>query len=273
MSEEQDKLFLTFGVRKILFYYFGFCVLFLIIHLSLISLVSFFHFLLDHEMAVIENWLYRNAWEIIIIAKVSAAYLIMKALKLNNYSILSLFEILKTDIWKPTRKIIVLVLFWSIIFYALIMQFGGELSHNPKPSEFTHISYIGSIFFFLVDFFVINVLIRNVEIKEKRKFSVLIISLLTLFLLFTKAALPYINKYYIFIILHFIVLLIFLFKERRNLINPILYSVIIIGPFSSHYGLDIVWDNAHSFYSYPTSLPILGIIGTWLIGLGYYYKT
>jgi hypothetical protein len=273
MTIEQDKLFLTFGVRKILLYYFGFSALFLIIHLSLISLVSFFHFLLDHEMAVIENWLYRNAWEIIIIAKFTAAYLTMKALKLNNYSILNLVEILKSDIWKPNRKIIVLILFWSIIFYALILQFGGQLSHNPKATEFTHISYLGSIFFYLTDFFVINVLVRNVEIKDRRKFSILILSLLVLFLLFTKAALPYINKYYVFIILHFAVLLVFLFKERKKLINPILYSAVIIGPFSSHYGLDIVWDNAHSFYSYQTSLPILGIIGAWLIGLGYYYRS
>lgn len=270
--KKNDFLF-SLGARKILLYYLGFCILFLVIHLSFISLVSFFHFLLDHDMAVIENWLYRNAWEIIILSKLISASLIIKALKLNNYFVNSLFEIIKTDIWKPTRKVVVFIFFISILFYAMIMQFSGELINNTKETDFAYVSYIGSALFYLIDFLVINVLFRNIVITQKKKYFALGISLTALFLIFTKATLPYISKYYIFLILHFSTLLLLLFKERKNLINPLLYTLIIIGPFSSLYGLDIVWDNAHSIYSYKETLPVVGISGIWLIGLGYYYKS
>ena len=271
-SENSDFLFSLSG-RKVIFYYLGYCLLFLVTHLSFISLVSFFHFLLDHDMAVIENWLYRNAWEMIVFSKTLSAFIIIKALKLNNYFINSLFSILKMDIWKPTRKVLVFVLFISVLFYALIMQFSGELINNTKEAEFTYISYFGSVLFYFIDFLVINVLIRNFKVTQKRKVFALILTLTIFFLFFTKATLPYIDKYFIFLVLHYLTLLLFLFKERKNIMNPLLYSLIIIGPFSSLYGLDIVWDNAHSIYSYKESLPLAGICGVWLIGLGYYYKS
>lgn len=270
--EKNDFLF-SIGARKILLYYIGYCALFLIIHLAFISLVSFFHFLLDHDMGVIENWLYRNAWEMIVFSKLISAFLIIKALKINNYFVNSLFQILKTDVWKPARKFLVFIFFVSILFYALIMQFSGELINNTKETDFAYVSYIGSALFYLIDFLVINVLFRNIEVRQKRKYFAIGISLIAMFLLFTKATLPYISKYYIFLVLHFMTLLLLLFKERKNMINPLLYTLIVIGPFSSVYGLDIVWDNAHSIYSYAESLPIVGITGIWLIGLGYYYKS
>lgn len=270
---EESPFLFSLGARKIILYYLGYCTLFLIFHLAFLSFVSFFHFLLDHDMAVIENWLYRNAWEIIILSKSLAAFLTIKALKLNNYFINSLLQILKTDIWKPTRKLIVLVCFISILFYALIIQFSGELINNTKDTQFAYVSYLGSALFYLIDFLVINVLVRNFKVRQKRKFFILAFVLTIIFLFFTKATLPYIDKYFIFLVLHFSTMLLLLFKERKNMINPLLYTLVIIGPFSSLYGLDIVWDNAHSIYSYKESLPVLGITGLWLIGLGYYYKS
>lgn len=274
MNPEVDKndFHFSLGMRKILSYYLGYSILFLIIHLSAISMVSFFHFLLDHNMSIIEDWLYRNAWEMIFISKLTSAILIIKALKLNNYFVSSFFSIVKNDIWRPTKEASIFIIFIMVLFHSLIMQFGGEIIENAKTTDFTYVSYFGSIFFYLIDFLVINFLVRNIKIKGRKKFLILISSLLLIFMFFTKATLPYISKYYIFILLHFLTLLIFLFVEKKNLINPLLYSLFLIGPLSSFYGLDLVWDNAHSVYSYRDSLPIIGIIGIWSIGLLYYFK-
>jgi hypothetical protein len=262
----------SLGAKKILLYYFGYSILFLIFHLSTISMVSFFHFLLDHDMLVIENWLYRNAWEMIFISKIFAAFVVIKALQLNNYFIKNLFFILKNDIWKPSRSVIIFIIFLAVLFYALIFQFGGEIVGGNKSVDFVYISFFGSIFFYFIDFIVINVLVRNISLKSKRKSFLLMLALIIIFMLFTKATLPYISKYYIFLVLHFFTLLLFLFTNSRNIINPILYSLVIIGPLSAFYGLDLVWDNAHALYSYKESLPVVGIIGVWFIGLIYYYK-
>lgn len=269
--EKKDFLF-PLSMKTIFLYYLGYCILFLIFHLAAISLVSFFHFLLEHDMAVIENWLYRYAWEIIIISKTLAAFVIIKALKLNNYFNRNLISIFSEDDWKPTRSLIVLIFFLLILFYALIVQFGGELINNNKETNFAYISYLGSVLFYLIDFMILNILVRKLIIKKRTDFLLLTLILLAMFLLITKATLPYINKYLFFLVIHFLSLFSILFKQRKNIINPLLYSLAVIGPFSSIYGLDIVWENAHSFYSYEQEIPVVGISGIWLIGLGYYYK-
>jgi len=263
----------SFAARKIFLYFFGYCFLFLLTHLALISLVSFFHFLLDHEMAVIEDWLYRNAWELIICAKLVSAFLITKALKLNNYSIVSLFYILKSERWIPNKRAILFTVFIAVFFYALILVINKDgLISNQKISNFTYISFFGSCLFYFIDFIVITNLFHNINISGKKKHTVLLFSLVVAFLLTTRAALPYNEKYYDFVALHFITLMIFLIKEKVNILNPIIYTAIVIGPFSSVYGLDIVWDNSHSIYYFKQSLPFLGIIGVWLVGLTYYLK-
>ena len=174
--------------------------------------------------------------------------------------------------WKPTRAAIVFIIFLAVLFYALILQFGGEIVGGNKSVDFVYISYFGSIFFYFIDFIVINVLVRNITLKSKRKYFLLMLSLTVIFMLFTKATLPYISKYYIFLVLHFFTLLLFLFTNLKNIINPILYALAIIGPLSAFYGLDLVWDNAHALYSYKDSLPVAGIIGVWFIGLIYYFN-
>jgi hypothetical protein len=273
MSEiKKSDFHFSLGARKILLYYFGYSILFLIFHLATISLVSFFHFLLDHDMSVIENWLYRNAWEMILLSKALAGFIIIKALQLNNYFVKNLFFILKGDTWRPTRSAIVFILFLAVLFYALIHQFGGEIVGGNKSIDFVYISFLGSILFYFIDFIVINILVRNLLLNSKKKYFLLTLALTFIFMLFTKATLPYISKFYIFLILHFFTLLILLFTNKMNIINPILYSIFIIGPLSAFYGLDLVWDNAHALYSYKESLPIAGIIGVWFIGLIYYYK-
>ena len=156
MELHREDFHLSLGIRKILAYYLGYSLLFLVIHLSLISLVSFFHFLLDHDMLVIENWLYRNAWEMIFFSKLISAMICIKALKLNNYFISSLFSILKNDIWKPTKEASIFIIFIIVLFHVLIAQFGGEVTGNSKSTDFAYISFLGSISFYLIDFIVIS---------------------------------------------------------------------------------------------------------------------
>ena len=272
MSYAQSNFSFSLGMRKILSYYLGFSILFFLTHLSLVSIVTFFHFLIDHDMHIIENWLFSNAWELIISSKLIAFIVTIKFLKLNNYLVTDLLTILKTDIWKPSKSAFVMIVFLATCFSAILLQFGDGLSFNPKSLEYVYFSYVGSILFFVIDFLVINILLRNVKQFSRRKNSLLIASLLIIFLSFTKITLPYIDKFLFIIILHFLTLLIFLFSEKRNIMNIILYSVLLIGPLASLFGFDLVWENAHAVYIYNTKLPLTGIVGVWLIGIVYYYK-
>lgn len=266
-----SQIFLSSAARKTLAYYLGYCAMFLFFYLALVSTISFFHFLLDHEMRVIESWLNRNAWEILTLSKVMAALAALKTLKLNNYALKDSFDLLKNSQFLPERKALVLTLFLMTFFLALNWQFGGAGRLNPDGARFAAASYLGSALFYLIDVFVIYSALSNFPLKRKRQRVLLNLALPALFLAVTKVALPYIDKRSLFLFLHFASLALMVTKSKNNIMNPLLYAFFIIGPMSSLYGFDLVWGDAYSTYLFP-NLPLAGVFLIWLTGFLYYFR-
>jgi hypothetical protein len=257
--------------RKLLIYYTIYCIFFLLFYLGLVSTISFFHFLLDHEMGVIENWLNRNTWEVLILAKATSGYFTVKSLYLNNYQFWDIRKFLKKTIHPPEQKLVVIVLFIVIFLYALLNQFGSQLIARESELSFSLTSYLGSILFYIIDIFVISYSLVHMEVTRKQKIK-LNVALPVLFYITTKIALPYVDKYTIFIFLHCISLNILLFKNDKNFSNPLFYSILVIGPLSTLLGIDLVWDNSYALYSYPQTMPIIGVLLIWLTALVYYLR-
>jgi len=258
------------GMKKILFYYLGYSTLFFIIHLSLISTVTFFHFLIDHDMHVIENWLFTNAWEIIIVSKVLAVLFVIQLLKLNNYFVNSLIYILKEDIWKPSREALVFIIFEFIFFLSFIIQ--SEIQRDKIFENFSIISFLGLMFFYLSDFIVLNILFRNIFFKKRVQLYILILSLIAIFMLFSEVTLSLTDRYAFFIGFHFLTILIFLLKERKNIANALFYTIFIAGPLSSLYGFRLIGGGSDSLQSVPYRFPVLLMIGIVFIGILYYSR-
>ncbi|MEX0798014.1 MAG: hypothetical protein WD025_01130 [Bacteriovoracaceae bacterium] len=271
MTALLSQIFFSSEARKTLTYYAGYCALFLFSYLALVSTISFFHFLLDHEMRVIESWLTRNAWEILTLAKLLASAVVLKALKLNNYLLKNSLDLIKNSEFFPERKALVLILFLMIFFLALVFQFNVDVAPNTGGSRFLFTSYLGSIVFYLVDLFVIYSALANFPLKRKRQKALLSVALPALFLISTKIALPYSEEASLFLFLHFGSLILLLIKTKYNLMNVILYSFLIIGPMTSVFGFDLVWGDAFSLYLYP-KFPALGIFLIWLTGFLYYFR-
>jgi len=267
-----SKFLFSSQARKVIIYYSLYCVLFLLFYLALVSTISFFHFLLDHEMGIIENWLNRNTWETLIVSKLLSGLCTVKSLMLNNYHYLSFNDFLKKHMKSPDLKVYVIVLFIVIFLYALLNQFGSELISKEAEFSFSITSYIGSVLFYLIDIFVLFYALAHAQLSRKQiiKMAVLIP---ILFYITTKVALPYVEKYTLFIFLHIITMCILMFRDKSNFSNIVLYCLSVIGPLSIFLGIDLVWDNSYAFYSYPSTVPILGILLIWLTALVYYYRT
>lgn len=266
MSEQVKRI--TLNGKRIILYYLLYCFLFILGDLLLISIFSFFHFLLDHDMNTIENWLNRNTWEILSAAKLFSLILATKITKLNFVDEISYRKFLKKSLEYPTIKIWGLSLFLLIIFYAFITQFGGGVETNKFKEELFYSSFFGSFIFYITDFVMLFLLMKIFIIEKKEAIRLMYISFL-IFLLASKLALPYLSKYYIFLFVHFVTLYLVLLKKRPS--DLIIYAIFVIAPLSSLYGIDIVWDNAYALFNYQQSLPIIGVIGIWSLGLGYYY--
>lgn len=266
-----SQIFLSSSSRKILTYYAGYCCLFLFSYLSLVSTISFFHFLLDHEMSVIESWLNRNAWEVLILAKVISSTIVLKSLKVNNYLLKDSWDLVRSGKFLPERRALVLVLFLLTFFLALVAQFQGSLEHNPS-AKFAAVSYLGSILFFIIDVFVIYSALANFPVQRKRQIALLGVALPAFFLVTTNIALPYLDQRSLFLFLNFFALITLVAGNKNNLANLVLYSVLITGPLSAVFGVDLVWGDSLSAYRYPAMIPSLGVFAIWLTGFLYYLR-
>lgn len=258
------------NLGKGVIYYLLFNVIFFLSHLALVSIFSFFHFLLDHDLNTIENWLIRNSWEVIILAKVTSFSFLAIFIDMQNYDLNKISSYLKEVLRVPSRAGVVFTLFISVFFYILVSQFSGDIEKDQVQKNLIFSSFFGSFFFFIIDFVFIDVLKKNYNISQK-DYKYFFIPFIILFFSVTKILLPYINEYIVLQLLHFTVL--FTFGMSKRFSDSLIYGAFVIAPISSFYGLDIVWENAFSVLKSSNNLPHVGIILFWITGLVYYYKT
>ena len=168
----------------------------------------------------------------------------------------------------PSKKMIGVILFLLTIFYAFIDQFGGGVVQNQFKEDLFYSSFIGAFMFYVLDFVMVFLLLKIFEINKEYHSKLMYLTLI-MFLVSSKVALPYLNKFYVFLMIHFVTL--FYLGQKAKLIDVLCYALFIISPLSSIYGLDIVWDNAYSIFTYQKKLPIFGVLGIWGIAIGYYH--
>ncbi len=254
-------------LRKTLIYYFLYCCSFIFIHISLVSVFTFFHFLLDHQMNTIENWLNRNSWEIILISKGLSFFLVTKIFQLNSYQEIHPLKKLFEKLTFPSKKIFGMSFFILGMIYIYISQFGGGRLSGQFNEGVFYSSFIGSVFYYLLDFLVIVILTQYYTLKDD-DYNKVAYTASFLFILTSKIVLPYMSKYYSFILIHFLTL--FFLNRKGSLIDCFIYSIFVIGVLSSIYGLDLVWDNSYAIFYISKSISIIGLVGIWSLALGYY---
>ncbi len=229
-------------IRK--FAFFQFCIW--LLHLLLISLVSFFHLILHHPLGTIAEWINVNGWQLIMITKV-----IVFVLFLQFYSLkLELSERLKTfyhnGFQLPRLELFVVCLFFLIAQITL----GNPVLNDAFILKIDKIliSFLGNILFYGID--LIFVLILNVYfpvLKSKRvKLHVL---LSVLFYLGTKASFQYeilnVDKSYLF---YFFMLLYLAYWKRENWSFPMFFLVFAYAPLFAFLGFDPIWENQYSLF-------------------------
>jgi hypothetical protein len=255
------------NLRKILWFYGSYCFSFVLVHLLLISVFTFFHFLLDHEMGAIENWISLNGWEIIVLAKLISLGLIAKIIQVNTYKQFNFLDEIRDAVTLPSKKSISIVFFMIVMFYSLLIQFGGGIQSNKVWEDLFFSSFLGSCLFYSFDILCIGLIIKYFDLKITEPIKIFIFCLL-FFVISSKIVLPYMDKYSFFLVIHFAS--IFYLGYHRNIGDLLLYLFFIIAPQSAFFGIDLVWDNSYSVFSHKDNIPLLGTLGIWGIALGYY---
>lgn len=349
--------FFSHKETKIILYYMFYATLYCFNHLVLTSVFSFFHFLLDHDLSTINNWLSFNGWEIISFSKIFSVIFVVKFLQFKSYRKIYFWSLLRTHTQGPSKKIFVIVFFILAILYALIEQYGGGVQSEILIENLLFSSFLGSSLFFFTDFifllflfrhfdyfsdlanekssdsasllfnficgmifligileFIYGNLIKNIpsiysffmihdlfsksgifNIDNMKTITLLVyflvfmglikakfsskrakhfftsVSLLFIFTISSKLILPYLDKFLLFLIIHFVFL--FYLLENMKALDMGIYIIGVIALLSTLFGIDLVWDNSYSMFEYSEKIPVLGIVGLWLIIIQYYKRS
>jgi hypothetical protein len=258
------------NTKKHFLYYGLYSLLFVFVHLGLVSVFSFFHFLLDHDMNTIEEWLTLNGWEILIAAKAISFASLLYILKMNNYKSISIKILLDEMEVRPDLKMIGVISFIVIIFSSFVSLFGGEINRNEIEAMYVITSFIGSALFFIIDFGMIFLLEYFFEPKP-RSFKLRLISLLLMFMISIKITQPFSESVDLVLVLHFVAL--YYFCRQKHLANGVLYAFFVVSPLACLFGLDLVWSNTHAIIMFTKEIPTIGIIGIWIIALSYFHRS
>lgn len=76
-------------------YYASYQLLFVIIFIILSSSGAFFHFLLNHEISIVESWLHNNHWEILIISKLLSLTIMNRWFRVRLYEMKTIKQLFK----------------------------------------------------------------------------------------------------------------------------------------------------------------------------------
>ncbi len=229
--------------NQVLFYSLFYGVLWLF-HLLLISLISYFHLILDHNIRTIGDWISDRGWIIIIIAKVCVFYLATLFIGLKTKKIYSLKSYLRNSIQIPRLEIIVTLLFLLLGLIGL-----GNIQINKMMIlEVDRLLYsiIGTFLFFGIDYaflIIIDVFypVRSDQDLNKRMFIFPL-----LFYIFSNSTFIYEQT---ISLKHFIIFFLLLYVgewRRRNWTIPLFFLVAFIIPLYAFMGFDPVWADLYT---------------------------
>lgn len=229
--------------KQILIYFFFYFFLWGF-HLILISLISFFHLLLDHNIRTIGDWVADRGWTLIIISKVIVFYLAMLFVNLKTKKFYSVKSYFRNSIQTPRLEIFVAILFLLIGLAGI-----GEMNFNSTmivEIDRILLSIAGTFIFFAVDYALLVILdvfypVREESLRLKR------LALFPLiFFLFSAATFVYEQTITLKLYAFFILLMYTGEWRRKNWTLPALILCAFIVPAFSLMGLDPVWGEAYA---------------------------
>lgn len=255
-------------IGKNLRYYFVFQLIFVVMAVIFSSIGAFFHFLLDHEISIVESWLHNNQWEILILSKLISLFVINRWFKVRLYQVKSFRQLVKELLSWPDSKAIVVAVFMVLSYITL-----GEahfVNQNIGYWYFQFASFFGLIIFFGVEFIVIAYL--EDILNEKVHPSKLILGLCytVIFAAAFRVSVPDYYELMPYVVLCYSSLIYLSGKSFKSWSNVVCFLVLFVAPMGSLFGLDPVWGDDFSPFRVDKKLNMALLAVIWMISFSYY---
>ncbi|OFZ27860.1 MAG: hypothetical protein A2381_07640 [Bdellovibrionales bacterium RIFOXYB1_FULL_37_110] len=258
MINQVQLIFKNYYSKQLLMYggYLFFIALF---YLVLISIISFFHFMLGHKISEIQEWILGYGWQLIILSKLMAFFCIFQIIGLDAYYKDLYRYITEKKIKKFDRNILILILFTAVFFITL-----GQpviIPHHQFQMIRFALALVGITAFYVADLILI-VALQIVYPLDKRTLVLRLLIFPLLFLLSSKLTYTFAENINIFVWGQFFVTMYLLNIDRNNYLSVLLYITITSAVFV-FCGGDPVWGNLFSIFKFEK--PITGgLIFGWL---------
>ena len=261
--------FIDSELSKVIKFYSLYCFTYFLFNVLLVSVIAFFHFLLEHDMSIVEDWVYRNSWEILIFCKISAFVLIFKLIELRIYRQRFFINFFKKGFTYPNHYIFVVILFICTFILAV-----GKVTFQPthtKYSNYHFVSYLGSFFFYFIDYILLFFLKSLFPFYKRWEGYTFIFLSSFIFFAVSVISIPHIKETTIYLLFHMMALMLFTLPYSQNWIIGFCYIFFLVAPLSTFIGLDPIWSGQFSLFFLKNPLPFSYVLAIWLVAFSYQY--
>lgn len=249
-------------------YYGSYQLLYVVIFIILSSIGAFFHFLLNHEISIVESWLHNNHWEILIIAKLLSLFLLNRWFRVRLYQLKSIRELVREFVRWPEPKAIVIAFFMVVSYLSLggIVYTGQNLGYW----YYHFVSFLGLFLYFGIEFIVIAYLDDVLNEKEQPSLLWLSIFYTALFTIAFRLSVPDYYGLLPYVVLCFSSLMYLSGKSFKSWSNVVCFLVVFVAPMGSLFGMDPVWGDDFSPFRVKTKLSLAFLAVIWMVSFCYY---
>lgn len=237
-------------------------------HVVLTSIAAFFHFLLDHELSLVEGWVHNNGWELAVVAKLFAAWVVHRLLRVRLYRPRGVRDFFKTEWRVPDRRTVVVAAFLTLAFLWL----GGPSvqSQNGPYTSYHIVAFTGMALWLMVDYFCLALLQDLFPVTDGRgerwRFAVYLAGFWAAF----RLVVPDYFGASLVMHLHFLTLLLVSGPRFQHWGDVTVYLLLFAAPMGALFGIDPIWgaDFAPFKFTHLPSAPFLLVI--WMLSWAYY---
>lgn len=249
-------------------YYASYQLLYVVLVVILSSIGAFFHFLLDHEISIVESWLHNNSWEILITSKLISLFLLNRWFSMRLYQLKSIRELVKELVSWPHPEAVVVPVFMTLGYLAIAKV---DMVPQNMGYWYYHIaSFVGLFLFFGVEFVVIAYLDDVLNQKENPNRFLLGLAFTTIFAFSYRMSVPDYYGLLPFVILCFSSLLYLSGSAFQSWSNVVCFLLLFVAPMGAVFGLDPVWGNDFSPARVEMKLSTPFLAAIWVISFSYY---
>ncbi len=237
-------------------------------HLLLISVVTFFHLILGHNIGTIADWIVDRGWIQISVTKILIFMLAIQFMRLRNKKYAHIRGMLRNSFAIPRHEAFVAVLFLLLAFIGI-----GDVYYNQayifEPVRILTAT-IGTFVFFGIDLILILILDVFHPLKKHRDINKKIFLFSLLFYMVTRATFIYEQTISFKLFPYFCLILYCAYWRRRNWTLPILMIGTFFIPTFVFFGLDPVWGETFTPFKMRHDLSTTSILVMFAIVIYYF---